>query len=55
MSSYGQYKTVEDVISDLNVMILEAPIPNWAVDMLAKVVSELGNEYDESDESFKKI
>ena len=32
MSSVGEYKTVEDVISDLNIMIVEAPrIINYCV------------------------
>ena len=42
MSSAGEYKTVEDVISDLNVMIVEAPIPNHIAMILANVVGELG-------------
>jgi hypothetical protein len=41
MSSYGEYKTVGDVISDLNVMIQEAPIPNKQRCQLADIVSEL--------------
>ena len=28
MTSTGEYKTVSDVISDLNVMIVEAPVSN---------------------------
>jgi len=41
MSSVGEYKTVGDVISDLNVMITEAPIPNDIDMKLAEIVSDL--------------
>ena len=41
MSSVGEYKTVEDVISDLNIMIVEAPIPTHIAMILANVVGEL--------------
>ena len=41
MSSVGEYKTVGDVISDLNVMIAEAPIPNDIDMKLAEIVSDL--------------
>jgi len=44
MSSVGEYRTVEDVISDLNVMIVEAPIPNRIAMILANVVGELEDE-----------
>lgn len=44
MSSVGAYKTVEDVISDLNIMIVEAPIPNHIATILADVVGELEDE-----------
>ena len=44
MSSIGEYKTVSDVISDLNVMITEAPIPNSVSCKLAYIVSELEAE-----------
>ena len=44
MSSVGEYKTIEDVISDLNVMILEAPIPTHIAMILANVVGELEDE-----------
>jgi len=33
--SVGEYKTVEDVISDLNVMVVEAPIPDDIKRLLA--------------------
>ena len=42
--SEGEYKTVEDVISDLNIMIVEAPIPTHIAMILANVVGELENE-----------
>ena len=41
MSSVGEYKTVGDVISDLNVIITEAPIPNDIDMKLAEIVSDL--------------
>ena len=41
MSSVGEYKTVGDVISDQNVMITEAPIPNDIDKKLAEIVSDL--------------
>ncbi len=44
MSSVGAYKTVEDVISDLNIMIVEAPIPNYIAIILANVVGELKDD-----------
>jgi hypothetical protein len=44
MSSVGEYKTVEDVISDLNIMIVEAPIPTHIAMILANVVGELDKE-----------
>ena len=44
MSSVGEYKTIEDVISDLNVMILEAPIPTHIAMILANVVGELEDD-----------
>ena len=44
MSSVGEYKTVEDVISDLNVMIVEAPIPDHIAMILANVVGELEDD-----------
>jgi len=44
MSSLGEYKTVEDVISDLNIMIVEAPIPTHIAMILANVVGELEDE-----------
>jgi hypothetical protein len=47
MSSYGEYKTVGDVISDLNVMIQEAPIPNKERCQLADIVGELKEIEDE--------
>ena len=47
MSSYGEYKTVGDVISDLNVMIQEAPIPNKERCQLADIVSELKQESED--------
>ena len=40
-SSYGEYKKVGDVISDLNVMIQEAPITNKQRCQLAEIVSDL--------------
>jgi len=47
MSSYGEYKTVGDVISDLNVMIQEAPFPNKERCQLADIVSELKQEIED--------
>ena len=44
MSSVREYKTVQDVISDLNIMIVEAPIPNHIAMILANVVGELEKE-----------
>ena len=41
MSSVGQYKTIDDVISDLNVMIVEAPIPTKERCQLADIVGQL--------------
>jgi hypothetical protein len=47
--SCGEYKKVGDVISDLNVMIQEAPIPNKQRCQLAEIVSHLKNiDPDES-------
>jgi hypothetical protein len=40
-SSIDEYKTVSDVISDLNVMITEAPIPPSVRRKLAYIVGEL--------------
>jgi hypothetical protein len=40
-SSVGEYKTVSDVISDLNVMIVEAPIPHNIMCKLADIVGAL--------------
>ena len=40
-SSYGEYKKVGDVISDLNVRIQEAPIPNKQRCQLAEIVYDL--------------
>ncbi len=37
----SDYKTVGDVISDLNVMITEAPIPNDISMSLAEIVYDL--------------
>lgn len=46
MSNVGTYLTVEDVISDLNIMIVEAPIPNDIAMILANVVGKLkGKKY----------
>ena len=39
--SYGEYKKVGAIISDLNVMIQEAPIPNKQRCQLAEIVSDL--------------
>jgi len=44
ITSVGEYKTVEDVISDLNVMIVEAPISTEAASGLAEVVGILQKE-----------
>jgi hypothetical protein len=44
MTNTGEYKTVSDVISDLNVMIVEAPISNSVKSSLADIVGEI---YDE--------
>jgi hypothetical protein len=41
MSSVGKYKTIDDVISDLNVMITEAPLPNKEKRQLADIVGQL--------------
>ena len=38
---HHQYKTVDDVISDLNAMIVEAPLPNKAKSQLADIVGNL--------------
>ena len=35
------YKTISDVVSDLNVMITEAPLPNKIKCELADIVGEL--------------
>jgi len=46
-SSYGQYVSIGDVISDLNVMIQEAPLPNEYRMQLANIVfglKEIGKE-----------
>jgi hypothetical protein len=48
MKSVEEYKTVSDVISDLNVMIVEAPITNDIRVRLADIVGELENERRES-------
>jgi len=46
MSNVGTYLTIEDVISDLNIMIVEAPIPNHIAIILANVVGKLkGKKY----------
>ena len=37
----SSYKTIEDVISDLNVMITEAPIPTKERCQLADIVGQL--------------
>ena len=37
----SNYKTVSDVISDLNVMITAAPLPNKTKCQLADIVGEL--------------
>jgi len=37
----SSYKTIEDVVSDLNVMITEAPLPNKIKCELADIVGEL--------------
>jgi hypothetical protein len=42
--SVGEYLTIEDVISDLNIMIVEAPIPTHIAMILANVVGELEDE-----------
>ena len=44
--SVGEYKTVEDVVSDLNVMIVEAPISTEAASGLAEVVGILEKEFE---------
>ena len=46
--SYGEYKKVGDIISDLNVMIQEDPIPNKQRCQLAEIVSDL--KHIDSDE-----
>ena len=48
--SYGEYKKVGDIISDLNVMIQEAPIPNKQRCQLAEIVSNL--KYIDPDENW---
>jgi|TARA_R110000824_G_scaffold108526_1_gene255623 hypothetical protein len=48
-SSVGEYKTVEDVISDLNVMISEAPISTEAASGLAEVRGILDSEWLEGE------
>ena len=44
MTSVGEYKTAPDVISDLNVMIVEAPISNSVRSSLADIVGEIYEE-----------
>ena len=46
-SSYGQYVSIGDVISDLNVMIQEAPLPNEYRMQLANIVFDLKEIEDE--------
>ena len=41
MSRVGQYKTIGDVISDLNAMIVEAPLPNKEKCQLEDVSAQL--------------
>ena len=48
---HHQYKTVDDVISDLNAMIVEAPLPNKAKSQLAEIVYQL----DQITEPVKEI
>jgi hypothetical protein len=45
MKSVEEYKTVSDVISDLNVMIVEAPITNDIRVQLADIVGGLVEAY----------
>ena len=51
MNSSGQYKTIDDVISDLNVMIIEAPLPKKERHQLAEIVYQL----DQITEPVKEI
>ena len=46
MRSVEEYKTVSDVISDLNVMIVEAPITNDIRVQLADIVGRLLHSQD---------
>ena len=43
-TSVGEYKHVADVVSDLNVMIVEAPVDNKFKRQLADIVYEIERE-----------
>ena len=47
MNSFSEYKTVDDVIRDLNVMILESPIPNNVMNKFRYIVDELEAEVED--------
>ena len=47
MNSFSEYKTVDDVIRDLNVMILGAPIPKNVMNKLSYIVDELEAEIED--------
>ena len=44
MTSVGEYKQVSDAVSDLNVMIVEAPVNNKFKRQLADMVFEIEKE-----------
>ena len=44
MTSVGEYKQVSDAVSDLNVMIVEAPVNNKFKRQLADIVYEIERE-----------
>ena len=44
MTSVGKYKQVSDVVSDLNVMIVEAPVDNKFKRRLADIVYDIERE-----------
>ena len=44
MTSVGEYKQVSDTVSDLNVMIVEAPVDNKYKRRLADIVYEIERE-----------
>ena len=47
MSSYGEYKKVSDVVTDINIMVQEAPLPNKVKRQLADIAYNLNRLTDE--------